>query len=82
MSILDRLLDTDPVTRMVRETEVQVRKPGVPEEPDLALGKGIICGLLHRAFVAGATFSRELGAEPTTEEVSAAAAEYIKRDTW
>ena len=83
-SMLGTILDTDPIKAMVMGRKVRVRKPGgvVPEDPMEALGKGIISGLLHRAFCAGGRFSRSLGAEPTDEELSAAATEYIKRDEW
>lgn len=81
-SILEQIVETDHVKRMVLETGVPVRDSGVPQDPGVAFGKGVITGIVHRAFCAGARFTRSLGAEPTDAELSDAAMEYTRQDVW
>ena len=85
--VLDAVLD-DPVTNVVRDTGMVTRHLGVPPDPMEALGKGIICGLLHRAFVAGGKFglyrspAAHTSAEEAEAEIDKAAIEYIQKERW
>lgn len=90
-SILTQVLDTDPIRNHVIEQSasvavrgigVKAREPGIPDDAMEAFGRGIIAGLQHRAFMAGARFSAGLSRKDAEERMHAAATEYTRRDEW